>query len=1088
MAQKNKDYLRGFLVPYNFTSNDVLEGSVFVSTFTTDKPIADIPTPDRSTGLFLGASGQTIIDADLQVLTSKAGSASSAEYKVKNNQDSTSVVYGNNPDSLIQGWRNLVPQSVTFEYGQHDIISDDDGGYIVVYEAITTTSIRTIRTTSVDASGAESNSIIANIGTKVSFGNEGKPCITKLNDDSYICIVCIEIDDKLDVNVYRSLDGSSFSLASKFALDEKIDVSSSKYDIDRVSCESMHGQILLVFSAYSNSSGDTNKNHLLQYASVDGGGSFKKVTTDDSVDLFGFHSIQVFKTHNQLCLSYIAETDAIHFMLMPHAFFQAGSLRTAGKYIKINAGGSTNDFATGSDTNMENGWLTGHTNPNGSIVVYAKDVSDNTIVGFYSNDNRIWFSLLTNAAPTSQPSIFFIDSTDCISQFISCSYYGGSILAHNWSTSNHGESVGIMYMGGFTTITTPYRTQAYNYDLNPFGRAQSTFTWLPMILPSSSSRLVASGTGTESLQSDYVQLQVTSSQTDYLLTRNESITPAYAKGIIVNAELIVNEDDNENVKNIIEIQTELSTGDHWKMVCEVYEGRIEVFDKGVGSTSILQQNIDLNQAIEILMMIYDGKAAFYWRYKGFDSLRRFNVGFKDQSLSTTAAGSTSRTTLIFGIDGSPGSVIAESRYYKMIATDNYGLADMTNISEDDLIGKRFSNLKPQFIKNGIGVFAQRGPSYIGDEWNIKATSNVGIDNVFYDISPSPRVQWNSAPVSPGTSIPSQRIALELSTTATNFGNDIIGLHLSNLNFKDAILKYWDGASWQTLFSFETSSGMKHTYQRQGKTIKQLTPTILDETYYFHNELKGYIAMCEAGENVSFFNVVSNTEGAFGAGSGKLCSVLLDGEPSFDGDVFFIPKDATIVVNLNGIVANRWALEFPSQKTIHNQLRLGGLYLGPLAITGTQYSKGRKISIEGGNIVTTTPDKTRYSKSFSPSQRTIQISWSDGVDISSFYDSNADPDYYKASSSSGALPVSVYQDVPYLLEGVLRELEGSQKPLVYLPSITTNDDTRVYNRRSQHLLSIIDSEINIDSITGEELVGNGQGEVMRVGTINLLEII
>ena len=1087
MAQKDKDYLRGFLVPFRFDVDDILDGAAAVSTFTTAEPFADVPTPDRSTGLFLGATGGTTIDSDLQVLTSKAGSASSAEYTVKDNADSTSVVYGNNGDSLIQSWFNLKPRTTVFEYFHHDLISDDDGGYIVVYETQTSTNIRTIRCTSVNAQGVASNTIVANIGTKVTFGSEGKPCICKLNDDSYLCIVTVVEDDKANVNVYRSIDGSNFEIVSKLALDEIIDVSSGKYTIERASCASMHGQILLVFSAYSSLASHTNKNHLLQYASVDGGGSFKKVSTSDLVDTFSFKSVQVYTTQNQLAITYIAETDTIHNMLMPHAFFQAQSLRTGGKYIKINAGGSANDFADGTDSNMTSGWVAGHSNPNGSIMIYAKDVSDNAIVGFYSDDTRQWISLLTNAS-ISNPSVLYIDDRECLNQFSSAEYNGGSILAHNWTTNNNGESIGVAYMGGFSTVSMPYRTQAYTSRPNPIGRSQTTFTWLPMILPSASSELTASGTGTESLESQYVELQVTTSQADKLYTRTQSIIPAYAKGITVNGEAVVNNDDNENVKTITRIEIQLSTGEHWKLLLEVYEGRLEVFDVAIGSTSLLQQDIAVDTAIEYIMTINEGTAAFYWRYAGYDSLRRFNEGFKNQALSKLVSSSVFRSTVVFGIDGTPTTGIAESRFFKMLVTDNYGYMDISNQLTSDLIGKRFSTIKPQYITDGVGIFAQRGPSYIGDEWNIKATSNTSIENVFYDVSPSPRVQWYSEAVAAGNPVPTQRFVLEMSTNATSFGNDIIGLHLSNINFKDAILKYWDGALWQTLFSFETSSGMHHKYQRVGRSIKQNTPTTFDETYYFHNELKGYIAMCVSGDDTEFYRVESNTEGAFGAASGKLCSVLLEAEPSFDGEVYFIPKDVTIVSNLNGINANRWALEWPQQKTIDSQLRMGGFHLGPLAITGTQYSKGRRISIEAGNIVTTTPDRTRYSKAFAPDQRTVQISWSDGVDISSFYDNDPDPDYYKSSSTGGALPVAVYQDAPYMMEGILRELNGSQSPLVYLPSITTSNDNRVYNRRAQHLLSIIDGEINIETITGEELLGNGVGEVMRIGTINLVEIV
>ena len=139
-------------------------------------------------------------------------------------------------------------------------------------------------------------------------------------------------------------------------------------------------------------------------------------------------------------------------------------------------------------------------------------------------------------------------------------------------------------------------------------------------------------------------------------------------------------------------------------------------------------------------------------------------------------------------------------------------------------------------------------------------------------------------------------------------------------------------------------------------------------------------------------------------------------------------------------------------------------------------------------MTVTPDRTMYSKSVAPEQRTIQISWSDGVDQSSFYDSNPDPDYFKVSSSVGSEPVAVYQDAPYLIEGILREIGSSSSPLVYLPSINTNNTIQILNRRTHHMLSVLNSEVSIESITGSELQGESSGEVFRIGTVSLLEIV
>ena len=50
MAQRTKENLRGFLVPFPFTKDDVIEGFAN-TTFTMFSPIADIPTSSDNTKL-----------------------------------------------------------------------------------------------------------------------------------------------------------------------------------------------------------------------------------------------------------------------------------------------------------------------------------------------------------------------------------------------------------------------------------------------------------------------------------------------------------------------------------------------------------------------------------------------------------------------------------------------------------------------------------------------------------------------------------------------------------------------------------------------------------------------------------------------------------------------------------------------------------------------------------------------------------------------------------------------------------------------------------------------------------------------------
>lgn len=1091
MAERNKDNLRGFVVPFPFTVSDVLTG--FPNTnLTTYQPIANTPTPSDDTKLFIGATGETTSTLDLQIVTSRAGVASTGEYRVRDNSLSITEEYGNNPSTMITDWAALGVQDANNQYYHNDVISDKAGGYLLVAEYKNVFSnTNNIISKQVDAFGTVTSRTVVTIESTVSgFGSSGKPALVRLPDNSVLCFVSFVNNNYSNFKAYRTTDeGSSWSLVAEQILDNEINVSTGNYAIERTSAGYSNGQIMLVISAYSSLASHTKKNHLLQYTSVDGGASFQRVTTTAQVDTNSFKSIEVFQYDNSLAVAYIASTQDLHIIVMPHAFFSIQNLREAGKFVKVNPGGSAGDFSAGTDNNMTSGWISAFKRAEGGVFVLAKDVSDDSIVATFSNDGTTFYGLLTNASPTTQPSVFFGDTTESIDMFNSCIYHGGALIVHNWTTRNTGFSLAVAYLGGFSTVSYPYREFYYSARV-PIYRGQNTFGYLPIMLASASSELTASGTGSEILSAGYLQLQVNSSQTDKLFTRHKTSVIAN-KGVTVRAVVTVVNTDSGAAPTICELELEQSTGNYWKLKVVMQEGSFEVFDTSpLIPVSLLTQSFNCDAGFEFIMSISPaGKACFYYRNSGYDSLRQFIEGFKNTTLATVLTGSSNDIKLVFGIEGSPStSPAAESRWSQIFTCDQAGYANISNLSTSDLVGLRFSSTSFQYINDGVSIIAKAGPTYIGDDWNIKSTSHSSIDNMFYAVSPSPNVQWKSETVSAGASLSAQRFTLGISTNSTDFGNDIVGLHLANINFKDVKLQYWDGSVWQTVFTFETSSGMKHGYTKQGRTIRQDSGNLFDHNYYFHNELKDYIAMLVSGETTEFFRVQSNTEGIFGSGTSKLCIVTLDAEPSINGTVYFIPTNVTVVCSLNGIDASKWNIELQAQKTIDNQFRIGHVYFGPLAITGTQYSKGRRITIEGGNIVTTTPDRIRYSRNLAPTQRSIQISWSDGVDQSTFYNNNADPDYFKSSSSAGSQPVAVYQDAPYMLEGILRELKGSHSPLIYLPSITTSSDNRVYNRRAEHLCGVIDSEISMTSITGEELLGDGTGEVMRVGTITILEIV
>lgn len=1090
MPLLTKDVLRGFLVPFGFTSSDLWSAQ---QTTTKEEPFADYPTPNSNSKMFVGASGECDTDTEFSVITSRAGVPTTAEFKIRNEEAGASTaLYGCNHDFVFQRFEIVKEETGTFQYSEPDCVTFENGTVLACYEKFdTTSSTITIEATTITRTGTQ-NTVTICTGAIL-------PTIVRIEKEILLLIVFKESEQSTNIDVYQSKDfGSSWTLISQSALSEQIGTSATGYDLKKARTAATNGQILLLIELYSNNSGHTNKNQIMQYASVDGGGTFIKVTTDAEITTNSFHRPSLFLNKDRFCVGYIAATDEIHFMVLPHAFFSVQSLRTAGKFTEANTGGSAGDFASGTDANMSGGELSAWSGYDQTIRIAVKHVANSAVMGLYGTNDTDFTQVTRSSTSTQNQYIYFQSTSNNLNQFKASTLMGGSVLVCNTTQTTTGDSLCLYYLGGFTNITYPQRSHFYPRNIEIL-RQNNTFVYIPQEKLSDSSQITKSGTGTETLQSGYTELKVTSSQNNVFLTRTQANPVSAVVGKVFESitvrmvyRVVSTGSGATTAPTTLRLETEKSSGNICILEIELKETQIRVLDVSTGTPSTIATFTHNNRVdSEIIATIYEGKCAFYYRTRTSTEyeLKEFSTAVINHTLSVVATGATSQTKMIVGIDGTPTSGTAESRIYEMGISDGFGIGDMTAIDSGTSIGKKYSSKNRTYVYEGVSIFSSGGASYINEEWKVEATSQNTIDNIFYDISPSKRVFYRSASVSSGASISAERIPLQIDSTATDIGNDIIGFHLSGINFKDFQVQYWNGASWVTLHTFESSSGMKHGFVCSGKALKQDTTNVIDQSYYFFNELKGYTVRLESGSSVEFFTIVSNSEGGFGNVSGKKSTIILDGSPTLSsGTLFIIPSECTAVCNLNGIDASAWAINIQAQSTIHDQFRLSLLVVGSVVISGTQYSKGRSITLEAGNITTTTPDRTRYSRVVAPEQRTVQIAWSDGVDVSAFYNTNPDPDYFESSSDGSAEPVAVYQDVPYLIEGVLRQCQGSHNPVVYLPVIRTDNDNRLFNRRDQHMLSLIDSEISIDSITGSENTGNSEGEVFRIATMSLIEVL
>ena len=164
--------------------------------------------------------------------------------------------------------------------------------------------------------------------------------------------------------------------------------------------------------------------------------------------------------------------------------------------------------------------------------------------------------------------------------------------------------------------------------------------------------------------------------------------------------------------------------------------------------------------------------------------------------------------------------------------------------------------------------------------------------------------------------------------------------------------------------------------------------------------------------------------------------------------------------------------------------IGTMVAGQVVIP-QQYSRGRTITFEAGTISKITNDGQEYSRVNHEGSRVYRIAWTEGVDTSDLWEGNPDPDYY--SLTAGSVAVGAPNATPTTMLGVARYCNGTANPLVYLPKISRGA-SQLLNKREQQILTTLQGDVAIEHVLGDEFTGNMEGELFRVGSMILKELL
>ena len=1087
--------LRGFLLPHEMTSAQIWTAQ---ATYT---------EADKKSGDALASTGSKLViettgtqSENIEIKTQKGGTAGESGGFVWRAPDTSADYFGETSPQVITGFEYLeyynTPSKVA---NPPSALAVSDGSILVAWQNSGTTDsgIRVKR----KAPGAATFSAavtVYNNTTAALLGETGiSPALCELPDGSILLVHWVTRGvETAQLYSHRSTDkGASWTQVSSGALRipsfMPVNPVYVTNELGRLWIAEYQGQIMLIGEVISSGvtvpAGTPIKNALFQAASVDEGTSFIEVGgLNKYLENENIYQPSMFRTGSGFGLTYIQQNRAtlnfdLVYVELPHAFFPLSDRSSLGSYLTLKAtingytltGGSPDEFNYGGSASWTDA---------------GQGVSD------------------------SQPVVFNVNTlTTTLSSVVGIAANGRNCLFSNFAAAPGVADLSLVacYLGGWTDLCLPSTIQSRTGIANRSGMER---VWLPFDFPDTSPLFAVSGGGSASLDSDGLDLDSTTVIGQEKYYTGTFLTPSTVGAV---CSFAVRADAGGSIA---------SDQRAWRMIWDDAAFKFD-FSIRISTTQIRVRD---NQGAADLATVTVGGAILstsgaefvlavkrnsttnnvylsVW-YRGLDQVspKNWTNILNHQLLATIAGGAPSRS-ILWGHLGIPTLVNMESHWTGWSA--NFTQGDRDGLSDGlPLPAPRPYPRTSQYayITEGLFITSKDGPAFEGDTYTIAPRSDYAIDRIFYASSPSPAVQWRSEAAGAGSSVPENFIPIlwdsALTTQDSDPGCDLIAIHLSGINFRRFKIEANSGGSWIVLADVSTAAGdfSLANYARNGSSF--IGNDGAKKPYFFHQEAQNFIIQTDTGgaTPITVFRRVSqNTSGVFHQSATVKRGVLqASGVQSSDptsGDFKLLPDRVTIIISLAGTKFSALGIRILSQKTIDDDFRIGQLLAGPVAVVAPQYGRGRSISYEPNTELLEQQDGTLRGRKLGDGRRVLSVAWSDPVDMSAFFpfDSTADPDYFQGRSTIGAEAVANYGSVPFDSLGYLREMAGAFRPVVYLPKVPVMDavDTwRMMRRYSEHLPGVIDGDISIDHVVGDELSGGRSGEAFRVSTVTLREII
>jgi hypothetical protein len=1095
MADVTPTYLRGFLVPLALGSENVWDAQ---STFTTAEERAGDPVPQQNSPMRLIAKGAQSGTSDLTIETKSPGFAGyGAGFIFTDNE--TSSTFGRDPQNSLSRFQYLrFSQSSSSQYLDPSALDIGDGNLLVSYFH-DLNSGRFLKVDTLEQDDTLTPIIVHTEDASISGYNILSDMCILPDGQIFLCHIAGD-GQTVNVKTYVSTDGSTWTKRADKALQDEIQVGTStgsgtsfeNHNLKRLRVEQSNGTILLLLESIWNNTSATKRNRVLQYASTDLGGTFKKITTDTEIEDHSFHSIDLYADKGLFRFAFYGDKDP-SYMTLPSAFTSVHSMRSAGAFIVVDATIScngTNDFMTDGDLSTWTDEGASH-----HIIARASSIGAGDFRIYWSQDSIEWRAMGQDINGAGR-ALRTGDTNSQVERIKAVSWSGKTVLVGEADATAANYSMCLLSFGGYSTVTLPPSALA-NSAISEWNRLSFAYNYPAVDVFSNFTNVSKTAVGGgEALQSGGVFNDGDEFWTTNPTTTGMATADIIDKGLIVLAQISRMQGGNNTTNNrglFLKID---DTTEDYEVEVRVSPTEIKVRDVNGSADVITIGSLSLN-VIDLLVAFSSGSVTVYYRDVDTINNRRVWVDAGTYSSLTDGGGGASNLHRVrWGHIAYSGVGTLQTNWTNVSFAQGFQISeqlhDFTN--PDDLMHRAYPTIERfAYVADNVQITTADGQSYIGDEYRITPDSDFSINNVFYNASPTPRVYWKSESVTSG-SVPENFIALKLNPDTSihkdeSLPNDIIGVHLSGHNFRNARLQYYSLGTWTTIDTFEAyieTGGVVN-----GRTLTGVN-TATNQPYFKYNECAGWRARIETSRGVyEWRTVVSNSEGKFGgtATGTKQAVLQLDEDITVSvtpNEIDLIPNSMTLLVNLNGQKVEALGLRILAQETYEKDFRIGLLHVGTAVIPGKQYQRGRTITISSGTETTETQSGVIYARNYRPSRRVFRLAWTEGIDISELQGSNPDPDYWIADAVSGQ-PIAIANDVPDLLQGLLDYLQGEKTPIVYLPMISKSTTPRELLRENEQALVMLVGDVQVENVLGDELVSTG-GELMRIATLTLQEVI